>query len=415
MTMTETSTPTHTTLFELSPELQTYGKALSDWSVEYVRPYARIADETHNAPENWRELLDKCPVPIGRRDKRNVAPLPEFREGNWVRDLVVTEAINYGDIWVNDVQGSGIGHLTVKLMGTDEQIDRWHRKIVVEGGVAAFALTEPGFGSDTSMVSTTATRDGDTWVLNGSKMYCSGGANCDFMVVFANVDKSLGASGIKAFVVEPGTPGLKIVKANEDKLGIRSWQTSELLFEDCAIPVGNMLGWAGDDGPSGPTAGQPKTQSGRGGALGALAQNKPNIAAMGLGISQAAIDVTSAHLQSNEHQYSSARWAKMENEIDMMNATLHRIRRINWGAQSLLDRNLLNKTEASVSKAYGPPSFERITRRCMQLLGPDGASRDLLVEKWYRDSKILDIFEGSAQVQKIIIGRTLLGHESSRG
>ncbi len=404
-------------LFELSPELRDYGRALRDWSVEHVRPHARWADEHHAPPANWQEILDTCPVAIGRRDK-HVKPLPNFSEGKWVRDLVITESLTYGDLWVNDVQGSGIGHLTVRLMGTEAQIERWYRPIVRNGGQAAFALTEPSFGSDTSMVSTTATRDGDTWVLNGTKMYCSGGATGDYTVVFASVDRGLGPSGIKAFVVESGTPGFIIAKANEDKLGIRSWQTSELLFDECAIPLENMLGWTGDDGGasegSGGKGAQPKTQSGRGGALGALAQNKPNISAMGLGIAQASIDVTVDRLRPQRGQFTAARWAKIENEIDQMNAALHRVRRVNWGAQSLQDRAMHNKTEASVSKAYGPPTFERVIRRCMQLLGPEGTSKELLLEKWYRDAKILDIFEGSAQVQRIIIGRTLMGADSGR-
>ncbi len=405
------------TLFELGPELQNYARELRDWAVAEVRPHARAADERHGPPDNWKAILDSCPVAIGRRDAK-AKPLPDFTDGKWVRDLVITEALTYGDLWVNDVQGSGIGHLTVKIMGTQEQIARWYRPIVDRGGQAAFALTEPGFGSDTSMVSTTATRDGDTWVINGTKMYCSGGATCEYVVVFANVDRSLGASGIKAFVVEAGTPGMIIAKANEDKLGIRSWQTTELLFDECAVPVDHMLGWTSDDevvSDSGSKATQPTTRSGRGGALGALAQNKPNISAMGLGVTQAAIDITRERLAIMCDGFTDARWAKISNELDQMDAALHRIRRVNWGAQSLLDRGMANKSEASVSKAFGPPTFERVIRRCMQFLGPDGSSKELLLEKWYRDVKILDIFEGSAQVQRIIIGRTLMGAEAGKG
>ena len=398
---------TSSTLFELGPELQSYATTLRDWAVAEVRPHARAADERHGPPDNWKQILDSCPVAIGRRD-RHAKPLPEFTDGKWVRDLVVTEALTYGDLWVNDVQGSGIGHLTVKIMGTPDQIARWYRPIVDRGGQAAFALTEPSFGSDTSMVSTTATRDGDTFVINGTKMYCSGGATCEYVVVFANVDRSLGASGIKAFVVEAGTPGMIIAKANEDKLGIRSWQTTELLFDECAVPVDHMLGWVPDDASVSATT-QPTTRSGRGGALGALAQNKPNISAMGLGITQAAIDVTRERLDKMREGFTDARWAKISNELDQMDAALHRIRRVNWGAQSLLDRGMANKSEASVSKAYGPPTFERVIRRCMQFLGPDGSSKELLLEKWYRDVKILDIGEGTQQVQRVVVARQLFG------
>jgi acyl-CoA dehydrogenase len=402
--------------FALSPELQKHGRLMKDWSRDEVRPYAREADRTHRPPANWREILDRCPVAITRHDRRDVPPVPRFSDGKWIRELHVTESLCYGDIWVNDVVGQGIGHLTVKLMGTAEQIERWYRPIVEKGGVAAFGLTEPHFGSDTSMVATTATRDGDQWIINGTKMYCSGGSNADYVVIFANVDKSLGAAGIKAFVVPKGTPGYIVAKENEEKLGIRAWQTSELLFQDCAIPLDYQLGWRGDDGQDAVGAkDQPSTRSGRGGALGALAQNKPNISAMGLGITQASIDVTTDVLKGQRLGFTTQRWSQIENELERMNVALERIRRVNFGAQWLLDKNMANKSEASVSKAFGPPTFEKIIRRCMMLLGPDGTSQELLLEKWYRDSKILDIFEGSAQVQRIIIGRTLMGADAGRG
>ncbi len=408
-----------TRMFAISNELEKHGQAIKDWSETEVRPYARQADIDHNPPANWRDVIEKCPVAISRHDRRNRVPEARFTDGKWIKELLVTESICYGDIWVNDVVGQGIGHLTVKLMGTTEQIERWYKPIVEEGGVAAFGLTEPHFGSDTSMVGTTATRDGDQWILNGTKMYCSGGSHADYTIIFANVDKSLGASGIKAFVVPRGTPGFIVAKENEEKLGIRAWRTSELLLSDCAIPLDYQLGWRGDSGSGGDGAvgekDQPSMRSGRSGALGALAQNKPNISAMGLGITQAAIDVATGILKGQRLGFTQQRWNGIENELERMNIALERIRRVNYGAQWLLDHKMLNKSEASVSKAFGPPTFERIIRRCMQLLGPKGTSTELLLEKWYRDVKILDIFEGSAQVQRIIIGRTLMGANAGRG
>ncbi len=229
-----------TLTFEMSTPLVDHGHAIREWSLACVRPYARIADTQHGPPDNWREVLDSCPVAISRHDRRDVEPVPDFTDGRWIKELHVVESLTYGDIWISDVQGQGIGHLVVNLTGTPEQIQRWYRPIVDEGGQTAFALTEPHFGSDTSMVATTATRDGDTWVLNGTKMYCSIGAHAQYVVVFANVDKSLGASGIKAFGVAKGTPGFIVAKANEDKLGIRSWQTSELLFADCKCNASSL-------------------------------------------------------------------------------------------------------------------------------------------------------------------------------
>ena len=401
--------------FQLSRPLVDYGRIIRDWSKAEVRPYARQADTDHAPPDNWREILDTCPVAIGRRDKRDVAPPPDFPEGRWVRELVVTESLAYGDFWVSNVLGAGIGHLVVRLMGTPAQIDRWYRPIVDEGGQTAFALTEPQFGSDTSMVATTATRDGDTWVLNGTKMYCSMGGTGTYVVVFATTDKTLGPAAVKAFVVPQGTPGLIIAKMNEDKMGIRSALTSELLFDGCAVPVDHQLGWTGDSEPARNEKGTPQTPSGRGGALGALAQNKPNMSAMGIGFTQASIDVASELLQERRTGFAPRRWSVIEAELTNMNLALERSRRVNFQAQFLMDQGRPNKTEASMSKAYGPPTFERIIRRCMQLLGPDGTSNELLLEKWYRDSKIIDIYEGSGQVQRIIIGRTLMGADAGRG
>ena len=401
--------------FELSPELRDYGNTLRDWSVAEVRPCARIADLTHEPPAHWRDIVASCPVPIRHGVGGSVRE--HFPEGRWIRDLVHIECLNYGDNWINDVTGAGIGHLTVKIMGTPEQVERWYRPVVDHGGVTAFALTEPGFGSDTSMVSTTATRDGDMWVINGAKMYCSGASRADYLVVFATTDRSLGPSAIKAFVVPRGTPGFIIVKDNEDKLGIRAWNTAELRFEGCAIPVDHQLGWRGDV-PQAANAGagsSPSTQSGRSGALGALAQNKPNMSALGIAMAQASLDVTAPLLYEQRASFAPHRWTLIDNDLSTMNAALDRARRLNWRAQWLMDVGRPNKTEASMAKAYGPPTQERIIRRCMQLLGPDGASTDLLLEKWYRDVKILDIFEGSGQVQRIIVGRAVIGQDAGRG
>jgi acyl-CoA dehydrogenase len=394
--------------FALSPALAEYGRALRDWSATECRPFAREADTSHDLPDNWASTLDTCPVPLKRWDRPDAAPLPSFEDGPWIRQLVTTESLNYGDTWVSWACGGGIGHLVVQGMGTPEQIERWYKPIVTTGGRTAFALTEPQFGSDTSMVSTTAVRDGDTWVINGTKMYCSFGGVADYVVVFATIGKELGPSAIKAFVVEKGTPGLLVAKLNESKLGIRSAVTSELLFQDCAIPVENQLGWSGDG-----TAGAGgKTRSGRSGALGALAQNKPNMSAMAIGMAQASIDVATDLLTERQAGFAPHRWSRIESELQNMADVLTRARLMNFKAQFLTGRGLPSKIEASMAKAYGPATCEQIIRRCMQLLGPDGTSTDLLLEKWYRDCKIIDIFEGSGQVQRIIVGRSVVGSDA---
>ena len=194
--------------FELSRPLADYGHALREWSVAEVRPHARRADTDHSPPDQWREILDTSPVPLGRTDREKLDPLPVFDEGRWVTELVFYENVNYGDIWPLALLNTNIGHLVVEASGTPEQVERWFRPAAENGVVWSFALTEPGFGSDTSQVATTARRDGDSWVLNGSKIYASNAAIAEFITVFATIDPSLGAKGIRSFVVPRDTPGL---------------------------------------------------------------------------------------------------------------------------------------------------------------------------------------------------------------
>jgi len=388
--------------FALSKPLVDYGHAIREWGVAECRPYAREADERHGPPENWSKILDTAPVPLGRHDLPHPQPKPTFEESNWVRDVVFYENINYGDVWVLPALGGGIGHLVVDAMGTPEQVEKWYTPVVSGGLTTAFALTEPQFGSDTSQVATTATRVGDAWVLNGTKIFCSAGATAEYTVVFATTDKSLGGKGVSAFVVPKGTPGLVVAKFNENKLGIRCWITSELMFDNCVIPLQNQLGWTAD------TADVPR-QSGRSGALAALAFNRPNMGAMAIGLAQASLDVTINLLAERKAGFKPQRWSSIEAELENLNYALARGRRLLFQSQYLVGRGTPDSTAAAMAKGYPPQTCERVIRRCMQLLGPEGTSKDLLLEKWYRDVKIMDIFEGSGQVQRIVVGRTLMG------
>ncbi len=390
--------------FELSKPLAEYGRALREWSATECRPYAREADDRHARPVNWREILDTAPVPLGRVDIPDAEPIPTFDEGKWVTKLVIYENINYGDTWVHPTLGGGIGHLVVKSMGTPEQLDKWYTPVVEKGLETGFALTEPHFGSDTTQVATTAVRDGDNWILNGSKIFCTSGATAEYITVFATTDKSLGAKGIACFVVPKDTPGFAVARANESKLGIRTWITSALAFEDCVIPLENRLGW-----DAGGPVDDPTRASGHSGALGALSENRPNIAAMAIGLAQASLDLTTSLLQDRRDGFTAQRWSAIEAELARMNSALDRGRRINFKAQFLVDRGTPSRTFPAMSKAFSPQTADRIIRRCMQLLGPEGTAKELLLEKWYRDVKIMDIFEGSAQVQRLIVARSLMG------
>lgn len=392
-----------TRTFELSKPLVEYGNTVREWSMEMIRPYARQADTDHKPPANWAEIMESCPVPIGSPFVKGGEPMPTFDEGFWVADLVLYEAIMYGDIWPAPRLSGGIGHLVVDLMGTPEQRAKWYTPVVdgSETVVTAFALTEPGFGTDTSRVATTAVLDGDEWVLNGNKIYCTQGSECSWAVVFATVDKSLGAKGINAFVVSADNPGFKVVK-NEKKLGIRSWSTTELLIDNCRVPVTNRLGYDKDGNKA-------IERGGQSGALGALATNRPNMSMMAIGMAAASLDITEGILKERKAGFTPQRWSAIESDIAQMRHALDRGRRICFDAQFAVDQGRMDRVSAGMGKAYPPQTCERIIRRCMQILGPEGESTDLLLEKWYRDTKIMDIFEGSGQAQRLIIARSMMG------
>ncbi|MFT4287967.1 acyl-CoA dehydrogenase family protein [Nocardioides sp.] len=393
------------TSFELSTELDQYGRAIRDWAVRECRPVAREADTTHDLPERWQEILDSCPVPIGRTHRAGPDAVPSFDEGHWVMLLVQQENMAYGDVWISGAIRSSLGHLTVEAMGTDEQVEKWYEPAVDGELRAAFALTEPGFGSDTSRVATIAVRDGGTWVLNGTKMYCSYAAFADYTTVFARCDDGDGGSTVAAFVVPKGTPGFVILKENEDKLGIRSWATSLVALDSCRIPLDHRLGWTNEGAAV-------VKRSGRGGALAALGNNRPNISAVAIGIAQASVDVTRERLAGAQDEYEPDRWGAMMADLDAMDDALERMRSVCYRSQSLTDAGQPDRALSSAAKAYAPPTCERIVLSCMVMLGPVGASDELLLEKWYRDMKIMDIFEGTAQIHRLIVARSLMGKEA---
>jgi acyl-CoA dehydrogenase len=168
------------------------------------------------------------------------------------------------------------------------------------------------------------------------------------------------------------------------------------------VPIENRLGYSSD--PSY----QPRS-SGQGGALAALANNRPNMSMFAIGLAQASIDVATGLLKEQKAGFAPHRWAGIENDLENMNQALERGRRVNYKAQFLVDVGKADRAMSAAGKGFAPQTCDRVIRRCMQLLGPEGTSKDLLLEKWYRDVKIMDIFEGSGQVQRIMVARTLMG------
>lgn len=266
------------------------------------------------------------------------------------------------------------------------------------------AITEPGCGSDTASITTTAKHDEETneWVLNGEKIFITGGAMCEAVVVWATLDASLGRPAIKSFVVDKSSPGCEIVKV-EDKLGIRASDTATMVLSDCRIPYENILGVP-----------EITPEKGFTGVMQTFDNTRPMVAAQALGVARAALEFTKTKLEEEgftfpydmpTHELNTVQDAMLD-----MEANLDVARLLTWDAASMGDMGVRNSLEASMAKAKSGRAATLVTQKCVELLGPLGYSSDWLVEKWVRDSKITDLFEGTGQIQMLIIARQILGY-----
>ena len=382
----------------ISPQLQLLANDVRSWSMAELRPLGRQADRDHEPPATATKAFDTAP--FGGNPISGVIELDAARgipDGRYLTATTVIENGAYGDIlFVIAAPGGGIGGKVVELIGTAEQIERWTGGLTRgEFRFSGFALTEPGTGSDAASLRTSARRDGDRWILNGTKMFCTGGAVSDFIVVFATIDRSQGHRGIRAFVVEKDTPGFTVAKPNEDKLGCRALLTSELVFDNVAVPLDQCLGQPDD---------QPKSFST---ALSTLNTTRHQVASMSCGIAQAVLDELTPLLSEMRASFSPHRWSRIQTDLIAMNAAIDRGRLLSRRAAWRIDMGRPFHREAAMAKAYGPPIAERVCLRAIELLGPDGWSEELPFEKWYRDVKILDIWEGTGQIQRRTVSRSL--------
>ena len=390
----------------LSPPTERLRREVREWAVAVGRRFGRECDQLHHLPDAMYAELASSPIQanpfVGQLLNPHVPPMEMgvTEDGANVLGVVVTEQLAYGDIMmVYLVGGSGIGAKVVSLLGTPEQVNRWDRPDVKH---TAFALTEPGCGSDAAALMTTAVRDGDSWVLNGRKIFSSFGALAEYVVVFATVDRSQGSRGIRAFVVPRGTPGYEVAKVNEAKMGLRGSTTSELVFDNVVMPADHILGTEAD---------QPHSFAI---AMGTFNTTRPTVAAQGIGIGQAAADLSRQVVSAQAARYSPERRARLERLFDKMDAALERARQLMYQAAWEADQGADFQVAASAAKAYGCQVAERVCLRALQLMGSEGYSEQHLVEKWYRDIKITDIYEGTGNIHRLIVSRDLLKNSAGR-
>jgi len=364
-----------------------------------ARGYARYYDENEHEfpPDELPEAKDFPSVfsLFAGRGKEDT--------GMGVMSMLLTAGQTWGDYAVRMRRGKGgLGNAALRAAGTLSQQEKWKDLTL------AMAITEPGCGSDPSAVQTTAVLDGDEWVLNGEKIFVTTGCRADGVVVWATIDKAAGRAAIKSFLVEKGTPGF-IVAHKEKKLGIRADDTAAYVFKDCRIPRANLLG-----------AEEAIPKAGSGGFRGVMKtfnMTRPAVAAIGLGIAEAALDFTRDQLREAgiEIEYGAG--------IGSQSAVARRFQRLEalyeaamltvLHAAWLSDHAKPNNTEASIAKAKGGSAVREITQGCIEILGPLGVSREHLLEKWFRDVRITDIYEGTGQIQRLIIARDILGYSSA--
>jgi acyl-CoA dehydrogenase len=322
------------------------------------------------------------------RNGANMAAALQALEASW-GDAAMLLSIPY----------QGLGNAAVSAVASDEQLQRLGKVW------AAMAITEPGFGSDSAAVSTTAKLDGDEYVINGEKIFVTAGSRATHIVVWATLDKSKGRPAIKSFIVPREHPGVTVERL-ENKLGIKGSDTAVIRFDNARIPKDNLLG-------------NPDIEPGKGfaGVMETFDNTRPVVAAMAVGIARATLEelrkiLTNAGVEVSYDKPSHAQSAPAA-EFLRMEADWEAAYQLTLRAAWQADNKIPNSKEASMAKAKAGRVGSDVTLKAVELAGTAGYSEEALLEKWARDSKIMDIFEGTQQIQQLVVARRVLGLSSS--
>ena len=380
-------------------------------ATEVFRPISRKYDEAEHAYPKELDMLASLidgmnegsdmggAGAAGVRRSANGSDPSENRNGSNLSTVLGIIELCWGDVGLLlSMPRQGLGNSAIASVATEEQLATYG------GKWAAMAITEPEAGSDSAAIRTTAELDGDEYVLNGEKIFVTSGDRADLIVVWATLDRSKGRAAIKSFIVERDNPGLKLDRL-EHKLGIRASDTANFTLQDCRVPKEALLG-------------DPEVkEKGFAGVMETFDNTRPLVAAMAVGVTRAALEETRRQLASAgvEVDYSapalsqSAAAAKfLEMEADYEASWL-----LTLQAAWMADNSKPNSLQASMAKAKAGRTCVDVTLGCVELCGAVGLGEAELLEKWARDAKILDIFEGTQQIQLLIVARQLLGKNSS--
>lgn len=399
--------------FELTPQQQQIREMAHMFARTALRPISLECDRLHRMPDEFlmrlavmRQMMPSAAgeipeeyggAPGGEKAEKKEKKGPS--QGNRTA-MIGAEELAWGDASILlNLPGPGLGGPPVRFMGTPEQKQRFFGVFKQPGlHYGAYGLTEPGAGSDVSAIKTSCRKDGKHWILNGRKCFITNGARADWVVIFATVDAKLGRAGHRAFVVEKGTPGFYVGKI-EEKMGLRASETAELVLEDCRVPEENLLG--GEEHYRG--------KEGFMGAMKTFDSSRPMVGIMAVGIARAAYEATRDFVKENYMLGRPVpRYAQLATLLAEQSRLLEAARLMCWRAAWMADENIPNAKEASMAKAFAARVATKICADAVQILGAHGLERHQLVEKWYRDIKVFDIFEGTAQIQRIVIAKRIL-------
>jgi acyl-CoA dehydrogenase len=379
-----------------------------------MRPVSRYFDEhEHEIPWDYIEFMHNSQKAMGSGSLTSAGP--KKKEGpsiSFQRLAFTAEMLSWGDVgmWLC-TPGGGLGAAAVNATGTQEQKERFLARMLGEKPVFdAMALTEPHAGSAMpAEVRTTAVRDGDEWILNGEKIFVTAGNKAlvdseGFVVIWATIDPEAGRAGVRPFVVEANTPGCSVTKM-EHKLGIRASDTVSILLQDCRIPFDNILG-------SPEVVEKKESKKGFKGAMATFDATRPLVASSALGIARATLELLKELLKERgvEIRYGlpRSRMTNLEREIVDMETILRSTWLLTIKSMWLADERKANTIEASMCKVKAGDVVVKITQRAVELMGPLGYSREHLLEKWFRDAKINDLYEGTGQINRLIVARRIL-------
>ena len=392
--------------FQLSEDQLTTRKWIHEFAENEIRPVASQYDETEDFP--WPVLKKAAEIGLYSLDFYTEVTA---NDASGLMLPIALEETCWGCAGIGlSIFGTGLPLAAIAYSATPEQLFEWAPKMFGtpdDPKLGAFAVTEPNAGSDVSALRTTAKRDGDEWVLNGQKVFITNGGIADVHVVVATVDPNLGHRGQAAFIVGPDTPGLKQGK-KEKKLGIRASHTAEVLLEDCRIPLGNVVGGMEKlEGKMERARSEGHTRQSS--ALKTFEMTRPSVAAQAVGIARAALEFAVDYAKDRstfgrpivEHQGVAFKLADMAMEVDAA-------RLLTWRAAWMARNGAeFHTAEGSMSKLKAGEVAVKVTEDAIQILGGYGYIKDFPVEKWYRDAKIYTIFEGTSEIQRLVIGRAL--------